>query len=121
MINEGDENMTQRQELTHLVDAAYLKGQQPKFDNFRTQLLQFSKELSNGDDELKIMLGLRTALLQADLSLTIKNRIAGLPTEYRAIYDFIMPQLKKADAKTLDSYGKYGFIPLKLGSTVSYF
>ncbi|BDZ31998.1 hypothetical protein RA086_12210 [Lactiplantibacillus sp. WILCCON 0030] len=110
----------QRQKLTTLVDRAYEQVQLPKFDKVSQQLAQFSKALNHDEDYIKIMLGLRTALLQADLSLNIKNRIAGLPAEHRDIYDFIAPQLKQVDAKVLDRYTHYGFIPLKFGSTVKY-
>jgi len=111
----------QHQELIKLVDTAYKEVTDAKFAEFRKSLLEFSKQLNNNEDYIKIMLGLRTALLQADLSLSIKTRISGLPTEYSDIYNFIEPQLKKVDAKVIDNYSHQGFIPLKFGSTIKYF
>lgn len=110
-----------RQELADLVDKAYNNVHNPRFNIFREKLLLFYKELNSDKDYIKILLGLRTDLLQADLSLTIKNRITGLPTEYQAIYNFIEPQLKQVDSKLIDKYSHYGFIPLKFGSTIKYF
>lgn len=113
--------MTQQQQaLITLINTAYQDVQAPQFDHVRTQLGQFSQDLSNGEDELKVMLGLRSVLLQADLSLTIKNRISGLPAEYQAIFKFIDPALKKVDSEVLSRYTHYGFVPLKFGSTVKY-
>lgn len=111
----------QHQELIKLVDTAYKEVTDAKFAEFRKSLLEFSKQLNNNEDYIKIMLGLRTALLQADLSLSIKTRISGLPTEYSDIYNFIEPQLKKVDSKVIDNYSHQGFIPLKFGSTIKYF
>lgn len=119
-VKEAQADSKNREELMSLLSAAYNNIKDPKFSNFRIQLVQFSKEIENGDDFIKIMLGLRTAILQADLSLKIKERISGLPTEYGNIYYFIEPKLKKIDAKILDRYSHYGFIPLRFGSTVKY-
>lgn len=110
----------QRQKLLSMVDRAYKEVQDHKYDNFRKILLQFSKDLNSDEDYIKIMLGLRTELLQADLSLNLKSRISGLPTEYSDIYNFVNLQLKTVDEKVLDRYKDYGFIPLKFGSTVKY-
>ncbi|WP_125568433.1 hypothetical protein [Companilactobacillus insicii] len=110
----------QRQKLLSMVDKAYKEVQDSKYDDFRKNLLQFSKDLNGNEDYIKVMLGLRTELLQADLSLNLKSRISGLPTEYSDIYDFIDPQLREVDSKILDRYKNYGFIPLKNGSTVKY-
>ncbi|WP_125588256.1 hypothetical protein [Companilactobacillus jidongensis] len=110
----------QRQELVKLLDTAYQVVQDAKFADFREKLVQFSKQLNNNEDYIKILLGLRTELLQADLSLKIKDRISGLPTAYSDIYNFVVPQLKEVDAGVLAKYTHYGFIPLKFGSTVKY-
>lgn len=110
----------QRQKLIDLIDTAYNNVQNPKFNDFQKSLLQRAKELNDNGDYIKVMLALRTDLLQADLSLNIKKRISGLPTEYSSIYYFIEPQLKNIDAKVLERYTHYGFIPLKFGSTVKY-
>lgn len=110
----------QRQKLIALMDTAYNDIQNPKFNDFRKKLVELSQELNNDEDYIKIMLALRTDLLQADLTLNLKNRISGLPAEYSAIYYFIEPQLKAIDAKVLDRYTHFGFIPLKFGSTVKY-
>ncbi|MFC6293748.1 hypothetical protein ACFQH1_00595 [Lactiplantibacillus daoliensis] len=112
--------MTQRQELIQLVDTAFVQVQLPQFETFRAQLGQFSMDLTHGAETTQVMIALRKALLQADLSLKLKNRIAGLPVEYRAIYDFIAPELKAVDTQTVDKYTHYGFVPLKFGSTVKY-
>lgn len=109
-----------REELIDLVEKAYKDVQNPKFNTFRIKLLQFSKDLHNGEDYIKVMLDLRAELLQADLSLKLKDRISGLPKEYGDIYNFIFPQLKRIDSKVLDRYSRYGFIPLRYGSTVKY-
>ena len=115
------ENETEnRKKLMDLISAAYNNVKDPKFNNFRVQLVQFAKALNDKEDYVKIMLELRTALLQADLSLKLKNRISGLPTEYGDIYNFIDPQLKKVDSKVIDRYTHYGFVPLSFGSTVKY-
>lgn len=119
-IKGNKEMEDKRQELIEMVDKAYNSVQDPKFSNFRAKLLQFFKELDNNGDYVKVMLGLRTELLQADLDLKIKDRISGLPTEYVDLYNFIYPQLKEMDSKVLDSYSHYGFIPLRYGSTVKY-
>lgn len=112
---------TQRQQLLDLIDIAYQNVKDPKFTNFRTLLVQFATSLNNDDDDfIKIMLGLRTELLQADLSLNLKNRISGLPKEYSDIFYFIEPQLKKVDSKVMDRYTRYGFVPMKFGSTIKY-
>ncbi|WP_137625486.1 hypothetical protein [Lactiplantibacillus pingfangensis] len=111
---------TQRQELITLINTAYQNVQTAKFTAVRAQLGQFSKDLSAGEDEIKIMLGIRNTLLQADLSLTLKNRIAGLPVEYQVLFETIDPALKKIDSQVIDRYTHYGFVPLKFGSTVKY-
>lgn len=110
----------QRQKLIDLIDTAYNNVQNPKFKDLQNNLLNLAKELNNNGDYIKVMLALRTDLLQADLSLNIKKRISGLPDEYSTIYYFIEPQLKTIDAKVLDQYTHYGFIPLKFGSTIKY-
>lgn len=116
-----EDNMEEkREELIDLVEKAYKDVQNLKFNTFRIKLLQFSKDLHNGGDYIKVMLDLRAELLQADLSLKLKDRISGLPTEYGDIYNFIFPQLKRIDSKVLDRYSRYGFIPLRYGSTVKY-
>ena len=109
-----------RTELMNLLRPAYNNVKDPKFSNFKIQLVQFSKEIEDGEDLIKIMLGLRTAILQADLSLKLKERISGLPKEYRDIYYFVEPQLKKVDAEVIDRYNHYGFVPLRFGSTDKY-
>lgn len=109
-----------RTELMTLIGIAYNNIKDPKFSNFKIQLVQFSKEIEDGEDLIKIMLGLRTAILQADLSLKLKERVSGLPKEYGDIYQFIEPQLKKVDSEVIDRYNHYGFVPLKFGSTVKY-
>lgn len=109
-----------RTELMNLIRPAYNNVKDPKFSNFKIQLVQFSKEIEDGEDLIKIMLGLRTAILQADLSLKLKERISGLPKEYRDIYYFVEPQLKKVDSEVIDRYNHYGFVPLRFGSTVKY-
>jgi len=110
----------EQQELRNLISTAYNNVNEPKFNNFKQSLLKAAQELDSDGDYIKIMLGLRTALLQADLSLNIKTRISGLPTEYGDIYYFIEPQLKKVDSNTLDKYTHFGFIPLKFGNTIKY-
>lgn len=109
-----------RTELMNLIRPAYNNVKDPKFSNFKIQLVQFSKEIEDGEDLIKIMLGLRTAILQADLSLKLKERVSGLPKEYRDIYYFVEPQLKKVDSEVIDRYNHYGFVPLRFGSTVKY-
>lgn len=109
-----------RTELMNLIDLAYNNVKDPKFSNFKIQLVQFSKAINDGQDLIKIMLELRTAILQADLSLKVKERISGLPKEYQDLYHFIEPQLKNIDSETLDRYNRYGFVPLRFGSTVKY-
>jgi Predicted transcriptional regulator len=109
-----------RTELMNLIRPAYNNVKDPKFSNFKIQLVQFSKEIEDGEDLIKIMLGLRTAILQADLSLKLKERISSLPKEYRDIYYFVEPQLKKVDSEVIDRYNHYGFVPLRFGSTVKY-
>ncbi|MFC6182073.1 hypothetical protein [Lactiplantibacillus daowaiensis] len=110
----------QRQKLLTLIDQAYNEVQLPKFNAVNAQLLQAFKALSDGEDDVKVMLSLRQTLLQADLALKLKNRITGLPTAYGALYAFIAPQLKQVDAKVLDEHLRYGFVPMKFGSTVKY-
>jgi len=107
--------------LMDLINVAYNEVKDPKFSNFRVQLMQSYKALDNDDDYIKIMLDLRTNILQADLSLNLKTRISGLPVEYGEIFNFIEPQLKKIDSQVLDQYNRYGFVPLRYGSTVKYF
>lgn len=109
-----------RTELMSLISLAYNNVKDPKFSNFKVQLVQFSKEIEDGEDLIKIMLGLRTAILQADLSLKLKERVSGLPKEYGDIYYFIEPQLKRVDSEVIDRYNRYGFVPMKFGSTVKY-
>lgn len=112
--------MDQQQELLNMINIAYEKTQDPKFNAFKGQLLQLSKGLRSGENYVKVMCELRTALLQADDSLNLKQRISGLPEEYSAMYYFIEPQLKKVDSRLLDRYMHYGFVPLKFGSTIKY-
>jgi len=109
-----------RLELIHMIKIAYSKITDNKFNDFRQKLLTSYKDLNGGSDYIKTMLTLRSALLQADLSLSIKNRISKLPIEYRNIYYFIEPQLKEIDSQVLDKYTHYGFIPLKFGNTIKY-
>lgn len=71
----------QRQKLIDLIDTAYNNVQNPKFKDLQNNLLNLAKELNNNGDYIKVMLALRTDLLQADLSLNIKKRISGLPDE----------------------------------------
>lgn len=111
----------EKTELMRLIDTAYNNVQDNKYEGFRKELLKYYTALNNDEDYIKIMLGLRSALLQADLTLNLKQRISGLPGEYSDIFKFIEPQLKKVDSKTIDKYSHYGFVPLKLGSTVKYF
>ena len=117
----SQDDLETKKKLMDLIKTAYNKVQDPKFSNFRVQLLEFYKELDNDADYIKVMLGLRTAILQADLSLKLKERVSGLPTEYGDIFHFIDPQLRKVDNKVLDKYTRYGFVPLEYGSTVKYF
>ncbi|PMD69816.1 hypothetical protein CBP76_07835 [Companilactobacillus nuruki] len=117
---EKQSEIENRAQLMDLLSLAYNNVKDPKFSNFRVQLVEFSKRINDNQDYTKILLGLRTSILQADLSLNIKNRISGLPTEYSDIYHFIEPQLKKIDSNVLEKYDHYGFVPLKFGSTVKY-
>lgn len=112
--------MDQQQELLNMINVAYAATQDPKFGVFKKQLLQFSQDLKSGENYTKVMCELRAALLQADGSLNLKQRISGLPEEYSALYYFIEPQLKSIDSKLLDRYMHYGFVPLKFGSTIKY-
>ncbi|WP_338208390.1 hypothetical protein [Lactiplantibacillus paraxiangfangensis] len=107
-------------ELNNLIIGAYEQVTAPKYHDVRIKLAQASQELTNGADAVKIMVGLRQELLQADLSLTIKNRITGLPVAYQELFNYVAPRLKKVDAQVIDRYTHYGFIPMKLGSTVKY-
>ena len=109
-----------QQQLSDLVAAAFLVNADAKFNDFRKQLSKLSGALTDGEDDLKVMVALRNALLQADLSLKLPQRIKGLPTEYQALYNFIEPQLQRADSKLIDQYTHFGFVPLKYGSTVKY-
>ncbi len=111
---------TNRQQLSALVETAFLLNADSKFNDFRRQLSEFSTALTAGEDELKVMVALRRAILQADLSLKLPQRITGLPSEYQALYNFIDPQLQRADSKLIDQYTHFGFVPLKYGSTVKY-
>ena len=111
----------EKTELMRLIDTAYNNVQDNKYEGFRKELLKYYTALNNDEDYIKVLLGLRSALLQADLTLNFKQRISGLPGEYSDIFKFIEPQLKKVDSKTIDKYSRYGFVPLKLGSTVKYF
>ncbi|CAJ1190698.1 hypothetical protein CPR19092_LGOLGGFK_01347 [Companilactobacillus paralimentarius] len=111
----------EKTELMRLIDTAYNNVQNNKYGNFRKELLKYYTALNNDEDYIKVLLGLRSALLQADLTLNLKQRISGLPGEYSDMFKFIEPQLKKVDSKTIDKYSHYGFVPLKLGSTVKYF
>lgn len=122
LYKKEDETMTEKKtELMHLIDVAYNNVKDNKYENFRKELPRYYKDLQNDEDYLKVMLSLRSALLQADLTLNIKQRISGLPAAYEDIYKFIDPQLKQVDSKTIDKYSHYGFVPLKLGSTIKYF
>ncbi|KRO08541.1 hypothetical protein IV64_GL000631 [Lactiplantibacillus xiangfangensis] len=107
-------------ELNNLIIAAFEQVTAPKYHDVRIQLAKASQELTNGTDEIKVMVGVRRELLQADLSLTIKNRITGLPVAYQKLFNYVAPRLKKVDAQVIDRYTHYGFIPMKLGSTVKY-
>lgn len=111
---------TNQQQLSDLIETAFLLNADTKFNHFRKQLSELSDALTNGEDELKVMVALRNALLQADLSLKIPQRIKGLPTEYQTLYNFIEPQLQRADSELVDQYTHFGFVPLKYGSTVKY-
>ncbi|GEO46161.1 bifunctional helix-turn-helix transcriptional regulator/GNAT family N-acetyltransferase [Companilactobacillus kimchii] len=111
----------EKTELMRLIDTAYNNVQDNKYEGFRKELLKYYTALNNDEDYIKVLLGLRSALLQADLTLNLKQRISGLPSEYSDIFKFIEPQLRKVDSKTIDKYSRYGFVPLKLGSTVKYF
>ncbi|WP_288530669.1 hypothetical protein [uncultured Secundilactobacillus sp.] len=112
--------MDQQQELMNMINVAYETTQDPKFDAFKKQLLQLSQDLKSGKNYTKVMCELRVALLHADGSLNLKQRISGLPDEYSAMYYFIEPRLKNVDSKLLDRYMHYGFVPLKFGSTIKY-
>ncbi|ATO47331.1 hypothetical protein C5L30_000482 [Companilactobacillus farciminis] len=109
-----------REELSNMVEIAYRQVTNPKYNETRIELSHLHKELNDGEDSNKIMFELRKSLLQADPSLNLKNRISGLPLEYRNLFHFIDSKLKKIDAKILDKYYQYGFIPLKFGSTIKY-
>lgn len=109
-----------QQQLSDLMETAFLLNADSKYNHFRKQLSELSNALAAGEDELKVMVGLRSALLQADLSLKLPRRITGLPAEYQVLYNFITPQLQRADADLIDQYTHYGFVPLKYGSTVKY-
>lgn len=109
-----------RKTLMQLMSVAYNQVQDPKFNNFKVQLLNFSMALDGDTDYIKILIALRAALLQADLSLSMNTRISGLPVEYSNLYHFIAPQLKQIDVQVLDRYSHYGFVPLKNGYTIKY-
>jgi len=110
----------ERKALIKMVDLAYSSINDYKFKDTRKKLLYASRLLNNNEDIIKVMILLRSDLLCADLSLNIKDRISKLPVEYRNIYSFIEPRLKKVDSKLLDKYMHFGFIPLKFGNTIKY-
>ncbi|AUI71973.1 hypothetical protein COSHB9_16430 [Companilactobacillus alimentarius] len=109
-----------REDLSNMIKIAYQRVTDSKYIETRKELLRLYKKLNGGEDPIKIMLELRKALLQSDSSLNLKNRISGLPIEYSNLFHFIDPRLKKIDVKTLNRYSRYGFIPLKFGSTIKY-
>ncbi|GAF39359.1 hypothetical protein FC83_GL000674 [Agrilactobacillus composti DSM 18527 = JCM 14202] len=110
-----------RQEFFDLIDKAYNTPAAPKFNDLKKKLLKYAQELNAGDDYIKIMLSLRYDLFHADRDLNLVTRISGLPDQFKAVFYFIEPQVKKIDEKTLRQYNlAYGLMmmPIPFGGII---